>query len=654
MFPSCATCTFFVWLYLLTVSVAAQPARPGQVASELPIPTTKLPADNLDLRPFTQFWSDTASRATYTTVDQLAKLSPFPAGPLRAYGRQPTIWLRFLIRNPHPTDTLHRLFFGGYHLSWVLGQSDMQNRMAAPQDNGWLIGPPAQGSADPFTLPVKVLPGQTATVWFQTTGYIFYSAITPRLFTPAGYAQFLQARVASQRNHFGYCCLIMGICLFLSMFAGVQAVYALDATYGYWSLYLAATFLFFLLTADLGFDLQIAGPTIAAFIIPTQYLIVIAYLLFLRSFLQLNQYMPHLNRLILIAVYCLAIICGVSYWCNLTLAIPIIKLTDQAFVVTEILLLFALVAIVRARVPNRNLFIIGSLGLVVMAGLGTILNELGQTDFDYFWTDPTVWYGVGVVFELTFFNLALSQRARLAERGKQQLEYEKALENQRVQRITDQFQQRIAETEMAGLRSQMNPHFIFNCLNSIQYFTAQNDAEKASDYLSKFSRLIRLVLENSKSEKVTLANELETLRLYIDLEAMRFPQKLHYAIDVADTIDTDRIQIPPLLLQPFVENAIWHGLMHKDEGGTVRVVVLQPRNDLLRVAITDDGIGRQKAADYKSKSATKQKSFGMKMTVERIDLINQLYHSQTMVQVEDLINEQGMATGTKVLVNIPI
>ena len=217
-----------------------------------------------------------------------------------------------------------------------------------------------------------------------------------------------------------------------------------------------------------------------------------------------------------------------------------------------------------------------------------------------------------------------------------------------------QFQQKISQTEITALRAQMNPHFIFNCLNSIQLFTAQNEAEKASEYLSKFSRLIRLVLENSRSEKVTLENELETLRLYIEMEAMRFKGKVSYHINIAEGIDTGYIQIPPLLVQPFVENAIWHGLMHKEEGGIVKVEVTQPNENLLHIEISDDGIGREKAAEFKSKSATVNKSFGMKVTNERIELINQLYNSTTKVQVFDLNNQQGQATGTKVVVEIPI
>ena len=213
---------------------------------------------------------------------------------------------------------------------------------------------------------------------------------------------------------------------------------------------------------------------------------------------------------------------------------------------------------------------------------------------------------------------------------------------------------KIQATEISALRAQMNPHFIFNCLNSIQLYTAQSNTEKATDYLNKFSRLIRLVLENSRSEKVSLENELETLRLYMEMEAMRFRGKVNAFINIAQNVDKDSIQIPPLLLQPFVENAIWHGLMHKEEGGIIRIEVTQPHAHLLRFDITDDGVGREKAAEFKSKSATQNKSFGMKVTAERIELINQLYNTATQVQIIDLKNKQGEATGTKVVVEIPI
>jgi LytS/YehU family sensor histidine kinase len=243
---------------------------------------------------------------------------------------------------------------------------------------------------------------------------------------------------------------------------------------------------------------------------------------------------------------------------------------------------------------------------------------------------------------------------QLGERTREIAEQAHHLETQRVRQLELAFEQRLAETEMGALRAQMNPHFIFNCLNSIKLYATENDSAKAAEYLTKFSRLIRLVLENSRSERVTLQNELDALWLYLEMEAMRFKDKLRFSVEVSPDVDADFIEIPPLLIQPYVENAIWHGLMHKTEGGTVALRVEQPADNLLRVTITDDGVGRARAAVLKSKSAAPRKSFGMDVTSERIALINQLYKTHTRVQVHDLTDAAGEPAGTEVVLETTI
>src|SRR5690606_2122477 len=143
------------------------------------------------------------------------------------------------------------------------------------------------------------------------------------------------------------------------------------------------------------------------------------------------------------------------------------------------------------------------------------------------------------------------------------------------------------------------------------------------------------------------------LELYLEMECMRFNHKLSYAIEVQPEIDKELAEIPPLLLQPYVENAIWHGIMHKKNGGKVLVRIERAAVEVLRVTISDDGIGRARATERKSKSATQHKSFGMKVTSERIRLINQLYKSETEVQVHDLVNNLQEPCGTEVVINIP-
>lgn len=230
-----------------------------------------------------------------------------------------------------------------------------------------------------------------------------------------------------------------------------------------------------------------------------------------------------------------------------------------------------------------------------------------------------------------------------------QLEKERAEQKQRE----SEFERKVSDAALSSLRSQMNPHFIFNCLNSIKLYSVENNQEAATAHLGKFSRLMRLVLENSKSDRITLQQEVETLKLYMEMEAMRFKHKLHYNIDVADNVDLDYIEIPPMLIQPYVENAIWHGLMPKEDGGTIDVS-FRCQEDILKITVTDNGIGRERAAELKSKSATTHKSFGMSITHQRIELINQMYNTKMSVMVNDLVDPEGNAAGTEIQIEIPI
>jgi ligand-binding sensor domain-containing protein len=220
------------------------------------------------------------------------------------------------------------------------------------------------------------------------------------------------------------------------------------------------------------------------------------------------------------------------------------------------------------------------------------------------------------------------------------------------EQLKTEFNKQLAQAETKALRAQMNPHFIFNCLNSINSFVIDQKHEIASDYLIKFSKLIRLILDNSRSETITIEKELETLRLYVLLESARYDNKFACVYNVAEDVNTNTIMIPPMLLQPFVENAIWHGLMQKEGEGTITVEIIKEDEEFLKISITDDGIGREKAAELKSKSAT-HKSHGLKVTSQRIDMMNKLNSTGAQVHIIDLKDDQGVAAGTKVELIIP-
>ncbi len=217
-----------------------------------------------------------------------------------------------------------------------------------------------------------------------------------------------------------------------------------------------------------------------------------------------------------------------------------------------------------------------------------------------------------------------------------------------------EYKKQLTLTEMSALRAQMNPHFIFNCLNSIHNFTLDNDSDNASKYLTKFARLIRLVLENSRSERVKLANEIAALTLYVEMETLRFKEKVRYEVNVDEDLDTEMLQIPPMLIQPYIENSIWHGLMPKKEGGIVLVNLVAIGEEFLRIEIIDNGIGRARAMQLKSKNATERKSYGMQITSDRVQIIKQLYNIDTKIQIIDLYDDKNEPKGTKVIIEIPV
>lgn len=205
--------------------------------------------------------------------------------------------------------------------------------------------------------------------------------------------------------------------------------------------------------------------------------------------------------------------------------------------------------------------------------------------------------------------------------------------------------------EQKALQLQMNPHFLFNSLNSIQSFIVNNDINNAIHYLSKFSQLMRRTLANSRESYVPLRDELQALQLYVEIEKLRFNEKFEYVIEVDPEIDESFIEIPPMIIQPYVENAIIHGLMHKKEKGRL-LIALKMENENIRVIIEDDGVGREKAAEIRRESGIERKSRGMTITSERLEILNQYTNDTYTVNVTDLFDSSEKPAGTRVEITI--
>jgi sensor histidine kinase YesM len=229
---------------------------------------------------------------------------------------------------------------------------------------------------------------------------------------------------------------------------------------------------------------------------------------------------------------------------------------------------------------------------------------------------------------------------------------DKLVENLKyTEKLQETLKNDLSHYRLISLRKLMNPHFIFNSLNSIQSFILQNDKLKASLYLSKFSGLIRKVLEQSQMEYITLSEELETLSVYIELESQRFVEKFTSSLIIEPDIKTDNYLVPPLIFQPFVENAIWHGLMQKENGGKVTISI-KLHNNSLHCTIEDNGIGRDASMKI-NKNRKERESFGIKATGQRLKILNSLNNSDMVLTYTDLQDSAGKALGTKVEFFLP-
>lgn len=252
-----------------------------------------------------------------------------------------------------------------------------------------------------------------------------------------------------------------------------------------------------------------------------------------------------------------------------------------------------------------------------------------------FW--QTWWFWTAIIFSLiSLIYLIVKFRVR-------------TVRNQ--ERIKAAYEKELVELEAKTLRAQMNPHFIFNCLNSIKALIQENENEKGVIYLTTFSKLIRTLFNNADKKEITLHDEIETCKLYLQLEAMRFANKLSYAVVIDENVDLKSMEVPALVIQPFIENAIWHGIIPKEKGGTVQLNVMK-ENDAVTIMVEDDGIGRVASQQNKPASSLTHQSKGVTLTQSRLELDNLLRQRKAQIEIIDKEDETGMSAGTKIIITI--
>lgn len=215
------------------------------------------------------------------------------------------------------------------------------------------------------------------------------------------------------------------------------------------------------------------------------------------------------------------------------------------------------------------------------------------------------------------------------------------------------YKQDLAEIQMLALRSQMNPHFLFNSLNSLKYYVLSKSKDETAEYLGKFALLVRTILNHSKQKSISLMEELNAIKLYIEIENLRLENKFDYHVEIDPSIAATGVSIPPMVMQPYVENAIWHGLMPLKTRGKLLLEV-KNMGDRIQCIIEDNGIGREAAKALTGQNPPTKKSMGMQISQDRLELLKQAYGVETRISVIDLIATNGKALGTRILVEIPL
>ena len=319
--------------------------------------------------------------------------------------------------------------------------------------------------------------------------------------------------------------------------------------------------------------------------------------------------------------------------------------------------------------PSKYYILVGSFILFVCSLLGTLAVDFGMV-FSSKDTGYLAFY-IGLIIENICFSLGLGLRQKLIinerDEANQKLianlkENEVLREEvnsqliEKIKVLNEQIslKKEIEDLKLTALRSQMNPHFIFNALNSIKLYIINNERKNAAIYLNKFSKLMRKILEASSIKETNLKEELETMDLYMSIENIRFSEEINYKVSIDKELKLQTIKIPPLVLQPFLENALWHGLSSKKGEKKITVFVDKIDKNHLLIIIEDNGIGRENAAKIKSEKSINRKSIGINLTNDRLTNFVKNLKNDYSIFYEDLIDDNKKSAGTQVILKIPL
>ncbi|CAH0994539.1 hypothetical protein EMA8858_00649 [Emticicia aquatica] len=552
-------------------------------------------------------------------------------------------WLKFIIKNP-TSDTLDLLFTTGLHQSTQLFQLHKNRLVKVSETNEKLLPNQRLFRSDDQYIPVRFLPNQVYVFFAKINDYPRVDFNIRPLLVSYQWENYHKVKAFYDEYVFLIAYgLIIPILFFVALF--VIIFYLLDRQiyYLYYAFYTISIGLFnlweyehspytHLVFSYLTFLKFTGNSNIYVFLTH------IFYFLFIFEFLELKKKSPTIatvfrSVIISLSAILLADIIILFVFKRLDWSTSIYWTFQDIFPFLNVGLLIMIFQTKGRIVRNIQ---IGSTFLMIGGFAGFMTHYTNNISFVLFRVDPSILFVVGTLMEIFFFSIAIGIRSYTIQKEQKSL------------------YKSIMESELRMLRSQINPHFVFNSLNSIKSYILTHRSTEASEYLTDFSTLMRSILQYSKEQLISLCNELETTLLYVSLEQRRFNDDFKFIYQIEVGIDTDEIMIPPMLLQPYIENAIKHGLMNKEGVRTLTLSIskqITPSRQII-IIIDDNGIGREKASLLR-KNTPKHQSMGMSINDERISLLGKTNDFLINIKIVDKKTSNQEAEGTKVIIRIP-
>ncbi len=485
-------------------------------------------------------------------------------------------------------------------------------------------------------------------------------------------------------NHNGVSIFVAGLLLTLSLYHFLLYFQHKDKAYLYYSLFTFLIFVFIYHRASHFFLVELSQgikPFLYFIHFPIQWLFNTVYLLFVITFIDLETTRPKWNKFLKYAItFYLIVLVIISLYAYIADSTTILGAMYAYFFLPTITVVAVITMYVLYTMDTvlKHYVLVGS-----FVYLSLSLTAFYLAFFEHYFIGL---FYIAVIIESIFFALGLGAKqkilllakneiqekviaehelnSKLQEEIKTKLAKEVALKTEEILQLTSKnkikLQRKLAlayskqtlDLRMRALQTQMNPHFLFNSLNSIKHYIIKNNKKDATYFLSKLAMFIRKILDSSRLKEITLQEEVNIMQLYLEVENIRLRQRIQFDVKIDNSIDLTQIKIPPLVLQPFIENAIWHGLSLRKGLKTIQMNIAM-KNKVLQISITDNGIGREHAAKHKDAKLVAKESLGIALTKERLLAFTSHKTSRATISFEDLYDKEK-AIGTKVLVQIPL